>query len=400
MKNKSLYLITILCLMCIFVINILFFKYTKTIKENNNAALQNLIYLIQKNYPNVDKNEVINIVNNKDINALKEYGVTSEDFVLIKDKLVYERYLILINVVFVIFMLILIIIYFINKRKKKKEVYNLANILKKINNKNYEFDLEKSDESEFSLLMNEIYKMAIELKESAENSTKDKISVKKSIEDISHQLKTPLTSINIMLDNLIQNSNMSESDKNKFLRGIEREVSNINFLVLVLLKLASFDSNTIKFNRNYNSLTDIINKSLDNLSVLIDLKDVNVLVDLNNNIKVYTDFNMEVEAITNIIKNSIEHTKSEVVLTVSDNKLYTELTIKDNGMGIDKDEIGHIFERFYKGKSSKENSFGIGLSLSKAIINKDNGKIEVESKKGEYTLFRIRYFKDISNLVK
>lgn len=398
MKNKSVYIIIILCLACTFIINGLFYSYVNTINKNNYKVINNIMYLIESKYGSINKEEIINIINTENTSSLKEYGINEDDFILISNENSYMKYLYIINITLFTFMLLLLILYIINKRREKKNIVKLTNLIKEINNKNYMFNLDDTKENEFSLLMNELYKTMVILKESAENSNKDKLSVKESIEDISHQLKTPLTSINIMLDNLIQNKFMKEEDRYKFLRRIKREISNINSLILILLKLASFDSNTVVYNRKEVHLIDVVNKSIQNLTVLIDLKDINISLDVDNNTLVYLDFNMEVEAITNIIKNAIEYTKDEIIITSSDNKMYTELTIKDNGRGLDKNEIEHIFERFYKGNNYKENSFGIGLSLAKAIITKDNGKLDVSSVKGKYTIFKIRYFKNIKNV--
>lgn len=398
MKNKSVYIIIILCLACTFIINGLFYSYVNTINKNNYKVINNIMYLIESKYGSINKEEIINIINTEKTSSLKEYGINEDDFILISNENSYMKYLYIINITLFTFMLLLLILYIINKRREKKNIVKLTNLIKEINNKNYMFNLDDTKENEFSLLMNELYKTMVILKESAENSNKDKLSVKESIEDISHQLKTPLTSINIMLDNLIQNKFMKEEDRYKFLRSIKREISNINSLILILLKLASFDSNTVVYNRKQVHLIDVVNKSIQNLTVLIDLKDINISLDVDDNTLVYLDFNMEVEAITNIIKNAIEYTKDEIIITSSDNKMYTELTIKDNGRGLDKNEIEHIFERFYKGNNYKENSFGIGLSLAKAIITKDNGKLDVSSVKGKYTIFKIRYFKNIKNV--
>lgn len=398
MKNKSVFIIIILYLISAFVINALFYTYIDSINKSNNLVINNLIYLIESKYNNISREEVYNILNTNDYSYLFKYGISNDDFVLNTDKDKYIKYILIINITLFIVMIVLLVLYLINRRKEKRNVDKLTNLIKDINNKNYKLDLNDISDNEFSLLMNELYKTMIILKESAENSYNDKKSVKKSIEDISHQLKTPLTSITIMLDNLLQNKSMSEEERFKFLRSIEREISNINSLVLILLKLASFDSNTVVYNRKEVFLSDIVNKSLQNLSALIDLKDINIVLNMDKSIKCYLDFNMEVEAITNIIKNALEHSRSDIVITSSDNKMYSELTIKDNGCGLSKEEISHIFERFYRGSKSKENSFGIGLSLSKVIINKDNGNVEVSSSIGEYTIFKIRYFKDLKNV--
>ena len=229
------------------------------------------------------------------------------------------------------------------------------------------------------------------LKEQASNSQKDKYALKESLEDISHQLKTPLTAITIMLDN-VTSDNIDNKVKMRFLSDIKKEVSNINFLVQNLLKLSRFDVNVITYNISLNKLEDIICESLNNLSSLSDLKNVKIKHIKNESVMLKCDYKWEVEAITNIIKNCIEHTENGTVkISYNDCKTYIKLVIEDNGVGINKEDIAHIFERFYKGANSSKDSVGIGLSLSLSIIEKDNGKIDVESKNG--TTFTIRYYK-------
>lgn len=233
------------------------------------------------------------------------------------------------------------------------------------------------------------------LKEQAENSNKDKINLKCSLENISHQLKTPLTSISIMLDNLLDNPHMDEYTRNDFIKDINKEINNINFLIQVLLKLSRFDANVIKYNNKFNSLKSIIDKSIDNLSSLCDLKNIQIFTKIPNNLDIYCDSHWQIEAITNILKNCLEHSEngSTIEVFATDNKIYSEIIIKDNGTGIPEKDLKHIFKRFYRGQNSKEDSVGIGLSLAKSIIEKNNGIINVTSSVGKGTTFSIKYFK-------
>lgn len=173
------------------------------------------------------------------------------------------------------------------------------------------------------------------------------------------------------------------------------EVYNEGNLVNTMLKLSMFEVNAIKFDRKYNSLKGILEKSIENVSMIMDLKNVKVNFDIKEDMLIKCDYNFEVEAISNILKNEVEYSKEfgKIDISVSDNKLYTTLIIKDYGIGISEKDLKNIFNRFYRGENSSSNSAGIGLSLAKKIILMDNGKISVESKKNEYTFFQIKYFK-------
>ena len=142
-------------------------------------------------------------------------------------------------------------------------------------------------------------------------------------------------------------------------------------------------------------IKDIIDEAIKNVSVLCDLKNINILVSGNANVKILCDFKWQVEAITNIIKNCVEHSEvnSNLEIFYEENNIYSEIKIRDYGSGIDKQDLPHIFERFYKGKNSSSESVGIGLALAKSIIESNNGYISVESQVSNGSLFIIKYFK-------
>ncbi|MEF2690169.1 MAG: HAMP domain-containing sensor histidine kinase, partial [Bacilli bacterium] len=349
--------------------------------------------VIEKN-PNITKEEILEIIEHNDIkeDILKEYGIYTDidSYILVNDTS-YKKFLIIDLILFLILFLVLFLVLFKDKIVYKKNIRKLTKYFNSINLGNYDIDINDNKENELSILKNEIYKTTIMLKEQASNSQKDKYALKESLEDISHQLKTPLTAITIMLDN-VTSDNIDNKVKMRFLSDIKKEVSNINFLVQNLLKLSRFDVNAITYNISLNKLEDIICESLNNLSSLSDLKNVKIKHIKNESVMLKCDYKWEVEAITNIIKNCIEHTENGTVkISYNDCKTYIKLVIEDNGVGINKEDIAHIFERFYKGANSSKDSVGIGLSLSLSIIEKDNGKIDVESKKG--TTFTIRYYK-------
>ena len=289
--------------------------------------------------------------------------------------------------------MVLFFLFLLYHHKKNKELKEITNYIEQINRKNYKLDIDKISEDELSILKQEIYKTTIMLKEQSENSKKDKINLKNSLSDISHQLKTPLTSILIILDDLIDDPNMDSATREDFIRDIKREITNIHFLVQSLLKLANFDANTTLFTKEKVSLKRIVEEATKKVVTLCDLKNIEIKTTGEEREEIFCDLKWQVEALTNIIKNAIEHSTSgqEVTISWQQNQIYSIVFVEDHGIGIDKKDLPHIFKRFYKGKNATSESVGIGLALAKTIIEKDNGTIKVESSP-QKTVFQIKYF--------
>lgn len=403
MKNKielKKYIIsTLIVFICLFILFLFLNIYEyKTYTKNFNNKISAIINVIKKDYPKITDKEIIKIINNDKIETndfFNKYGIdVNNKSILIKNDRDYRKFL-AINLSFLtITVVILLIIYIRYNYKKEKDIKDIIKCIEQINKKNYEIQIDSISEDELSILKNEIYKTTIMLKEAAENSSKDKLNLKKSLEDISHQLKTPLTSILVMLDNIIEDSNMEEKIRNDFIVDIKRNVLNINFLVQSLLKLSKFDANTIHFVKQENDLKTIIEESIKNVSTLCDLRNINIKLNIKENSKIICDDKWQIEALTNIIKNAIEHSKnnSNIIINIKNNNVYSMIEVIDFGEGIAKKDIKHIFERFYKCKNTKTDSIGIGLALAKTIIEEDKGTISVESNKLE-TKFIIKYYK-------
>lgn len=403
MKNKielKKYIIsTLIVFICLFVLFLFLNIYEyKTYTKNFNNKISAIINVIKKDYPKITDKEIIEIINNDKLKTndfFNKYGIdVNNKSILIKNDRDYHKFL-AINLSFLtITVVILLIIYIRYNYKKEKDIKDIIRCIEQINKKNYEIQIDSISEDELSILKNEIYKTTIMLKEAAENSSKDKLNLKKSLEDISHQLKTPLTSILVMLDNIIEDSNMEEKIRNDFIVDIKRNVLNINFLVQSLLKLSKFDANTVHFVKQENDLKTIVEESIKNVSTLCDLRNINIKLNIKENSKIICDDKWQIEALTNIIKNAIEHSKnnSNIIINIENNNVYSMIEVIDFGEGIAKKDIKHIFERFYKCKNTKTDSIGIGLALAKTIIEEDKGTISVESNKLE-TKFIIKYYK-------
>lgn len=377
-------------------------KQYKSFNEQINIKMAQIISEIKENYPEVDTNKIIEILNKDDANniegkeLLKRYGMYSNEensISTIKNQMnnnirTNVAFVVIINLVWII----IAILYIKSRNKKLNEIKKYIN---EINNRNYELKIEDNSEDQLSDLKNELYKITVMLKEEAEKSKQDKESLKVSVQDISHQLKTPITSISIMLDNLKDNPKMDEKTRQRFIFEIDKQIENISFLIISLLKFSRLEAGVEDFIKEKINVKELISACLKRLEIPIEIKNQNIVIKGKEDSYFIGDYKWQEEAITNIIKNCIEHTdeNKNIYINYEENNLYTKIQIIDEGNGIDKEDIKHIFERFYKGKDSSENSIGIGLALAKTIIEKDNGYISCKSEKGKGTEFIIKYMK-------
>lgn len=396
---KKFLLISIIPIIVFLIIgNIFFFYQYHSYTQNYNNKIASLVNLLDKEYPDIDRNELISILNSDDKvseDIFSRYGIDIQnESIIIENDRLFSGFIIVYNILFIGLALSIILLYLKHEKDQNKEIKKIARCIEEINKKNYSINIDENSEDELSILKNELYKITIMLKEDAENSKKDKLKLKDSLSDISHQLKTPLTSINIMLDNILDNPEMDDKTKEKFIQNIKREITNISSLVGEILKLSKFDASVIKFEEQQVFINDLVKSAISNVEMMAELKNINIEVNNQDNIKLVCDAKWQIEAITNILKNCIEHSKDDSTITIDidSNKIYKQITIKDNGEGIDEKDLPHVFERFYKGKNSSKDSVGIGLALAKTIIEKDNGSIKVDSKKGKQTIFTIKYY--------
>lgn len=371
----------------------LFWEYRK----NNDIIVANILNEVSSKYPNINESDLITIINstNHSKDNLSRYGIYLSKMPIASINNNINKILIITNLSLIVIYILMIFWYLkIYKKREEDKIRLITNYLKEINNHNYNLDINNYYEDEFSYLKDEIYKTAISLNEQTINLENDKSNLKKSLEDISHQLKTPLTSITLMTDKILS-GNMDKKETQELLTNIHRKVVNTNFLVYSLLKLSLLDTNTIEFKKEKINLKKLLDGIKDNLGVISDLKNVGLDIVCDSTISIMGDETWESEALTNIIKNGIEYSKEDgkVEIIVQDNELFTKIMIKDYGLGMSDEDKKNIFKRFYKGSNSSSNSFGIGLSLAKQIIEKDNGNVSVTSTLGVGTVFTIRYMK-------
>ena len=378
MKKYSLWFVTLLIL--VFVCNYL--SYKKYAHEVNGVTSE-IIEVVLTKYPEVKSEDLVKIVSSSkrrnSSDTLKKYGFTESDISYIKSlDYVYYKNLIINISIFGIFGIVCGIGYYFKKRKYKKNIEDITNYLKRINEGIYDLEIIDNVEGDLSILKNEIYTTTV--------------CIKDNLANISHQLKTPLTGITLMIDTLLE-ENVSEEKRHEYLVDIRKQIENINFLIYAMLKLSRFDANVVKFEKNKIVVKELVFDVLKNVDILRELKNINIHVKGKNDVTFMGDYKWECEAITNIVKNAIEYSNenSDVYINYTYNGIYVSLEVINYGEEISKEDIHHIFDRFYK-KNNDGNNFGIGLSLAKEIIEKDNGTIRVESKNNK-TTFRVKFYK-------
>ena len=298
------------------------------------------------------------------------------------------------GIIALIFSTLFILIYYISTYKRYKRIASLASDINKVLHGDNSISLENYSEGELAILHSEIYKMTVRLREQQNNLINDKKYLADSIADISHQIRTPLTSINLLVQ-LLSAPNLTDERRQELTHELYGMLSRIDWLITTLLKISKLDAGTVTFKKEKVSLQTLINKSCSTLLVPIELRGQELVINTNGDF--VGDLSWTCKAIGNIVKNCMEHTQEggKIEIEACENALYTEITIKDNGTGIAKEDMPHIFERFYKGKDSDDKSFGVGLALSRMIITSQKGTVKAENHNPHGAKFTIRFYKGI-----
>lgn len=288
----------------------------------------------------------------------------------------------------------LTVCYLIVTKKRIDRLEELNNYLSLVCSGNYSLNINENAEGELSILKNNLYKVITILQSQKDALARDKTYLADTLADISHQLKTPLTSIMVLID--LVKTEQDEEKRAEFVEVIEGQLDKTKWLISNLLKLSKLDAGTVSFITERVSIKDLVDESLKPFLVSMDLKNI-TLKNEARDIEFSVDKNWTCEALMNIIKNCIEHTEKNgtlLVLTRHTN-VFDSIIVRDNGVGIAEEDLPHIFERFYHGKNSSGESVGIGLALTKEILAKQNATVTVNSVEGEGTEFELRFYKSI-----
>ena len=290
--------------------------------------------------------------------------------------------------------IILTMIFAVVTKRRYKNLNDLNDYLSLVCKGIYDMNIDDNTEGELSILKNNLYKVITLLQSKNEYLKNDKLYLADSIADISHQLKTPLTSMMMMCE-LLENEENPDK-RQEFVAVINNQLSKMKWLITNILKISKLDADATEFKREEVSISKVLDDSLKPFVLTAELK--NIAIQDNANDFVFNgDESWTVEAVSNIVKNCLEHTNDggKIIIASDSTNLYNKLTISDNGCGIAEEDLPHIFERFYHGKNSSKESVGIGLALAKTVFEKENASVSVESKQGRGSVFEIRFYKSI-----
>ena len=380
--------------------NLVLGLFLRQMDEKNSEAFAALLGNVKVKYPDIAEEEWISMLNSSNgyeegRALLERYGIFEGDTVLLAGEDVKVKLFFSLNVTLLLTCIGVTIFLAHYFGKHRARIRQMEEYVHKLLQGKYALDITENEEDALSDLKNELYKITVMLKENADVQKRQKSALADSLADISHQLKTPLTSVMVLLDNLSESSHMEERTRRRFLAEITRQLENINWLVAALLKLSRLDAGVVEFERQQVDVDALLFSVTEKLKPSAERRHVRIKREGEKKAVVSVDFGWLAEAVTNIVKNAIEHSyaDSEVVITVKTNAVYTAIFVRDFGEGIGEEERRHIFERFYRSGYANEDSVGIGLSLAKEIIERQQGYLTVEAKE-QGALFEIKFLKN------
>jgi signal transduction histidine kinase len=287
--------------------------------------------------------------------------------------------------------LVFITVFVIHTRRRYAQIAKLSSYLKRINSGDYALDVRDNTEGELSILKSEIYKVTVMLREQNDILLHDKAALQTALSDISHQLKTPLTSMFMMTD-LLCDAQLTEEKRREFTDRLRAQLKRIQWLVSSLLKLSKLDAKAVAFKPVLVSARTLLEKACAPLLIPIEIRNQTLSLD-DGGVTIRCDENWTAEALVNILKNCVEHTPEggRLSITCTSNPLYTQILIRDSGPGIDLKDLPHVFSRFYRGKNAANDSVGIGLAMAAAIVKGQNGAIDAANHPQGGSMFTVRF---------
>ncbi len=404
MKDRRLRQTLILLVLALTVtVGMVFFLASKSVNFIERQQIRRnaeIIGLIAEKYPDA-QSEVIKLFQSEHLSTselgeeiFQKYGMDFASGNIVGNYREAQLYIVSIFLVLIaLFCFAVFFIFYFYLKRMDNSLINISEYINRLLNKDYALDIIDNDEGTLSSLKNDIYKVTVMMKEQNELLKQDKMLLANNLADISHQLKTPLTSMLLMSD-LLDSDELTKEERKEFLRVFKSQLKRIEWLVSSLLKLSKLDAKTIEFKKDQIHAHDLLRKAIEPVYMMIETKDQQYLVSGDNPL-IETDVNWTCEAFVNILKNCSEHTPQGGILKaeVFDTVMYTEFVLSDNGVGIDAKDLPFIFDRFYRCSTVSKESVGIGLAMAYSIITGQDGTISVQSVLNQGTSFSIRFYK-------
>ena len=369
-------------------------------RENNRwlyDVTDSLVTEIVRQYPDVEEETIRQMtsdgVASQKESVLKKYGIEEDNF-LPKQTGGNQQVMIVGGVTGILFLVCAgcVGIFLYAMKRQRKQIEELEQYCEEVLQETATLDLRDNEEGRFSLLKNKVYDITVLLREKNQLLEKNKKETERLIADISHQLKTPITSLR--MTNEILYMDMSSEKRMRFLDNMQADLLKIEWFVKTILNLAKLDSKTLTLKREETMAAELSEKMIDSFKIFCEVSGCRIASSGEEDITLWCDKKWLLEALHNILKNALEHGAAHIALLWSENNLYTKLEITDDGEGIEKEELPHIFERFYKMKGSGEDSMGLGMAFTKSMIAYQNGEVKVKSKKDEGTTFIVKIYKN------
>lgn len=369
-------------------------------RENNRwlyDVTDSLVTEIVRQYPDVEEETIRQMtsdgVASQKESVLKKYGIEEDNF-LPKRTGGNQQVMIVGGVTGILFLVCAgcVGIFLYAMKRQRKQIEELEQYCEEVLQETATLDLRDNEEGRFSLLKNKVYDITVLLREKNQLLEKNKKETERLIADISHQLKTPITSLR--MTNEILYMDMSSEKRMRFLDNMQADLLKIEWFVKTILNLAKLDSKTLTLKREETMAAELSEKMIDSFKIFCEVSGCRIASSGEEDITLWCHKKWLLEALHNILKNALEHGAAHIALLWSENNLYTKLEITDDGEGIEKEELPHIFERFYKMKGSREDSMGLGMAFTKSMIAYQNGEVKVKSKKDEGTTFIVKIYKN------
>ena len=289
---------------------------------------------------------------------------------------------------------LLMLIQSVSEQKQKRNILELCNKISEILNGKEEIQFDSFQEDEFSILSSEIQKMTVRLREQNAALLQDKQFMKESLEDMSHQLRTPLTSI-MLIAGMLRKQELSPHERTVQIQELMKLLSQMQWQIETLLQLSRLDAGAVKFQQSEILVSDLIQNALEPLAISLELKNITIRKEITGTPSFQGDMHYCTEAVTNILKNCMEHTPEGGTIQIqsAENVIYTSLIITDSGSGIPEQNLPHLFERFYRGTEFNQNGFGLGLAFAQKMITSQNGSLQVKNAVPHGAEFEFRMYR-------